>query len=262
MIKSLVKAIRIMELFSADEPRLSIAEISRRVGLPKSTAHNILKTLVAEGFVERCAGDDYALGTAIVALGQKVRVNLEIRDRAAPHVRALADACGESVYLTIREGARVLYIYAVESSRRLIARTAIGDRAPMHCTGVGKAILGHLEPEEIRAVVAEIGLPRATRYTMTDIDTVLAEAAVTRGRGYSFDRQENEIGNFCVGAPILDARGAPVAACSVAGTDPEIVGSRAPAIVADLTRTCREISRLLGWVPRSAVLPGLATPLA
>jgi DNA-binding IclR family transcriptional regulator len=257
MIKSLVKAIRIMELFSADEPRLPIAEISRRIGLPKSTVHNILKTLSAEGFIERCAGDDYALGTAIVALGQKVRVNLEIRDRAAPHVRALADACGETVYLTVREGARVLYIYAVESSRRLIARTAIGDRAAMHCTGVGKAILGFLDPDEIRAIAAEIGLPAVTRFTVTDIEAVIAEAALTRSRGYSFDHQENEIGNFCVGAPILDARGLPVAACSVAGTDPEIVGKRAAAISADLTRTCREISRLLGWVPRSAVLPGL-----
>jgi DNA-binding IclR family transcriptional regulator len=255
MIKSLVKAIRIMELFSAAEPRLSIAEISRRAGLPKSTTHNILKTLVAEGFAERCSGDDYALGTAVVALAQTVRVNLEIRDRAAPHVRALADACGESVYLTVREGPRVLYIYAVESSRRLIARTAVGDRAPLHCTGVGKAILGHLAPDEIRAIAAEVGLPRATPATMTTLAEVLAEAKVTRERGYSFDRQENEVGNFCVGAAILDGRGLPVAACSIAGTDPEIVGRRAGAIAADLTRTCHEISRLLGWVPRSAALP-------
>lgn len=257
IIKSLSKAIRIMELFSATEPRLTIAEISRRIDMPKSTTHAILQALLAEGFIERCGGHEYALGTAIVAFTQKVRVNVEVRDRAAPHVRALADACGESVYLVVREGPMVLYIYAVESSRRLIARTAIGDRARMHCTGVGKAILGRLDEDDIRAIAAEAGLPAATPNTMTDIDAVLAEAAETRRRGYSFDRQENEIGNFCVGAAILDARGRPIGACSVAGTDREIVGKRADRIAAALTAACLDMSRLVGWVP-----PSVATRIA
>ncbi|MCA0423114.1 MAG: IclR family transcriptional regulator [Proteobacteria bacterium] len=251
IIKSLSKAIRIMELFSATEPRLSIAEISRRINVPKSTAHSILQALLAEGFIERCSGHDYALGTAVVAFTQKVRVNVEVRDRAAPHVRALADACGESVYLVVREGAYVLYIYAVESSRRLIARTAIGDRARMHCTGVGKAILGYLDETDIRVVAAEAGLRAATPHTMTDIDAVLAEAEQTRRRGYSFDRQENEVGNFCIGAAILDARGRPIGACSVAGTDSEIIGKRADQIATALTAACLDISRLIGWVPPS-----------
>lgn len=253
MIKSVSKAVRIMNLFSATDPRLSIAEISRRIGIPKSTAHNMLRTLVAEGFVERCDGDAYALGTAVVALTQKVRVNVEIRDRAAPRVRALADACGESVYLTVREGDMVLYLYAVESSRRLLARTAIGDRAFMHCTGVGKAILGWLDANEISRMAARTGLPRITDNTMTEVAAVIAEARLTAERGYSFDNQENERGNFCIGAPILGARGEPIGACSVAGTDPEIIRSRAPSMSQALTGACLEISRTLGWVPsRSA----------
>ena len=159
---------------------------------------------MAEGFVERCSGDDYALGTAVIALTQKVRVNVEVRDRVAPLVRALADRCEELVYLTVREGSYVLYVYAVESSRRLIARTAIGDRGYLHSTGVGKAVLAHLSETEIRAVAAEVGLPRATDRTMTTLEDVLAEARRTRARGYSFDDQENEVGNFCIGAAILD----------------------------------------------------------
>lgn len=213
---------------------------------------------MAEGFVERCSGDDYALGTAVIALSQKVRVNVEVRDRAAPLVRALADSCEESVYLTVREGARVLYIYAVESSRRLIARTAIGDRGYLHSTGVGKAVLARLSEEEIHAVVAEVGLPRATERTMTTIEKVLAEARRTRERGYSFDDQENEVGNFCIGAAIFDSRGEPIGACSVAGTDPEILRRRAPALAASLTSTCFEISRLLGWVPDSITTARIA----
>jgi DNA-binding IclR family transcriptional regulator len=257
MIKSISKAIRIMRLFSAATPRLSIGEISRQIAIPKSTTHSILKSLVAEGFVERCGGD-YALGTALIALTQKVRVNVEVRDRAAPLVRALADRCEESVYLTVRDGPRVLYIYAVESSRRLIARTAIGDRGFMHSTGVGKAVLAQLSETEIRAIATEVGLPRVTDRTMTEIEEVLAEARRTRQRGYSVDDQENEIGNFCIGAAFLDCRGEPLGACSIAGTDEEILRSRAPALAAAVTSTCFEISRMLGWVPQSAAAARMA----
>ena len=104
MINSVLKAIDILHAFSPAEPRLTLAEISRRLGLPKSTAHNLLATLLARGLVEKVDGDHYALGTAVIPLTQSVRVNVELRDRAAPLLRELADACRESVYLTVLDG--------------------------------------------------------------------------------------------------------------------------------------------------------------
>lgn len=249
--KGLSKAVRMLKLFSAQEPRLSLAEISARLDMPKSTAHAILRSLVAEGLIEKIGGEAYALGTAILALSQSVRVNVEIRDRAAPHVRALADLAGESVYLTLREGDRILYIYAVESSRRLVARTAVGDRMPMHCTGVGKAILGHLSEGEARDILERVGMPRATPNTITDIEVLMEELRAIRERGYSFDNSENEVGNYCVGAPIYGAQGEVIGGCSIAGTDPEIIGSRAPELASSLTSMCLDVSRNLGYVPAS-----------
>ena len=122
MIKSVAKAIDIMRAFSPSEPRLTLAEIARRRGLPKSTVHNLLATLLAYGFIEKAGDDYYALGTAIIALTQAVRVNVELRDRAAPLLRELADACRESVYLTVLDRDHCLYIYAIESPKRLLAR--------------------------------------------------------------------------------------------------------------------------------------------
>jgi DNA-binding IclR family transcriptional regulator len=260
MIKIIAKAVRIMNLFSAMEPRLSVSEVARRMEIPKSTAHNILKSLAAESLIERCGKDAYALGTGIVTLTQKVRVNLEVRDRAAPHVRTLADRCGESVYLTVRDGDGVLYVYAVESSRRLRARTAIGDRGMLHCTGVGKALLGRMTGSEIEALVARTGLPPVTRFTMTSPAAVITEAVDTATRGYSFDRQENELGNFCIGATFNDATGCAVGACSVSGTDPEIVRRRAAAIAPALVEACQAISTAMGWVPSKR--GGLIAPMA
>jgi DNA-binding IclR family transcriptional regulator len=249
MIQSIIKAIQIMKLFSSAEPRLTLTEISRRLDIPKSTAHNILKTLISEGFIEKVDGDAYALGTAIVALGQGVRVNVELRDRAAPLIRELADLCRESVYLTVRDGDRTLYIYAVESSRRLLARSAVGDRAPLHCTSVGKAILASLPDAEIDAIVARTGLPAFTPHTLTDPDALRADLEETRRRGYSIDRQEHELRTFCIGAPVLDHLGHVIGACSISGADPDIIGSRRETLAPALISTAQEISRRMGFVP-------------
>ena len=251
MINSIRKAIQIMNMFSAAEPRLTVTEISRRLKMPKSTVHSLLNTLLADGFVEQVEDGSYALGTAVIVLTQRVRVNVELRDRAAPYLRQLADQCGESVYLTIRDGDYVLYIYAIESSRRLIARTAVGDRAHLHCTGVGKAILAELPSAEVDALVGRVGLPTITKYTTTTLTQLHSVLEQTRERGYSFDNQENELGNYCIGAALFDGTGQVIGGCSVAGTDPEIIGSRAPELSSKLLSAALAISRNMGFVPAS-----------
>jgi DNA-binding IclR family transcriptional regulator len=251
MINSIKKAVQVMNLFSASEPRLTVTEVSRRLDMPKSTAHNLLATLLSEGFVEKVDHDSYALGTAVIKLTQKVRVNIEIRDRAAPHLRELADRCDESVYLALRDGDYVLYLYAIESSRRLIARTAVGDRAHLHSTGVGKAILANLADAEVNDILTRAGLPKVTPHTITDRDRLQTILEETRKRGYSFDNQENELHNFCVGTGLFDAAGQVVGACSIAGTDPEIIGTRSAELSSYLLEAALTISRNLGYVPTS-----------
>jgi IclR family transcriptional regulator, acetate operon repressor len=249
MINSVLKAIRIMQLFSASEPALSLAEISARLGMPKSTAHNLLNTLLSEGFIEKVNRDQYALGTALIPLTQSIRVNVELRDRAAPLLRRLADESRESVYLTVREGDRALYIYAVESSKRLLARTAVGDRAPLHCTAVGKAILAYLPDDDVAAMLRRAPLAAFTPATITAVDALTEELARTRERGYAIDRQEHERSTFCLGAPILDGRGRALGACSVSGADSSIVGVRVDELSARVRQVAEEISRRMGFVP-------------
>lgn len=249
MVNSVLKAIKIMQLFNASEPRLTLAEISRRLNLPKSTVYNLLATLQSQGLIEKTNSDSYALGTGVIALTQGVRVNVELRDRAAPLLRELADTCRESVYLTVLEGDYVLYIYAIESPRRLLARTAVGDRAHLHCTGVGKAILASLPLESVKEIVDLVGLPAFTEATITDFEALQQELERIRVRGYAFDVGEHEEGNYCIGVPIYNERSQVIGACSIAGTDPNIVNDRAPNLSSLLLHTAQEISRRMGFVP-------------
>jgi IclR family transcriptional regulator, acetate operon repressor len=248
-IHAVTKALRVLQVFSPEEPWLSLGEIARRLDLGKSTAHNLLNTLAASGFIEKGEDGMYALGVEIIALTQAVRVNVELRDAAAPRLRRLAEATNESVYLAAFDRVHVLYIYAVESPDRLRARTAVGDRARMHCTAIGKAILSKLPAAVVDAIVDEVGLPAYTAQTITERRALHAELALTAKRGYALDNGEHEENYFCVAAPILDRHGAVVAACSVSGTDSALIGSRLADIGPRVSYTAQEIARYLGFVP-------------
>ncbi len=258
MIHSVAKAIDILHAFTPSEPRLALGEIAHRLGLPKSTAHNLLGTLVAGGMVERTDDDRYALGPQLIALTLGVRVNVELRDRAAPLLRELADACRDSVFLTVRDGDSCLYIYAVESATRLQARTAIGDRSPLHCTAVGKAMLSCMPLAEVDAIVGRAGMTAFTENTITTLDQLHEQLAITRRRGFSTDNGEHEPGIYCVGAPIFDAGGTVIGGCSLSGTDPQIIQNRIDEISRRVRYAAQECSRRIGYIPaRTAlVLPG------
>lgn len=251
MIASVAKALDILTLFNTDNPRMTLTSISKALGIPKSTVHHLLSTLLEYGFVEKQDDDSYGLGKTIIALTQNVVVNVELRDRAAPILRSLADSCNESVYLTVRDGNSVLYIYAIESSQRLLARTAVGDRAELYCTSVGKAVLAFLPREEVNRMYGtdEAVMRPYTRYTFTDIDRLHEELALSRARGYSIDNQEHELNTFCLGAPIFNASNTVIGACSISGIDSEIIGSRLETLASEIIYSAQEISRRMGYVP-------------
>lgn len=254
-ILSLLKALDIIAAFTPQDPVLSLAEISERLSLPKATTYNILATLRSRAYIEKTDDGRYSLGRGVIPLTQCVRVNVQVRDRAAPLLRALAQEIHESVYLTVPDGDYALYIYGVESAHRLLARTAVGDRVYLHCTAVGKAYLASLSREAVEAIAGRVGLTRFTSHTLTTLPDLYAELALTRERGYSLDQQEHELHTFCVGAGICDDSGRVIAACSTSGSDPEIVGARLPALSSLVAGCADDISRRMGYVaPRASVL--------
>ncbi len=257
MIQSVLKAIDIMTVFSSEEPCLTLAQISERLPMPKSTTHNLLATLMSRGFIEKLEDDSYALGTAIVSLTQAVRVNAELRDRAAPLLRELAEIAKESVYLTYFDGSFILYIYAVESSKRLMARTAVGEQVHLHCTANGKSILASLPPERVDEILARTGMRRFTHTTLINSEDLHRELEASRQRGYAIDREEHELGTYCLGAVIRNAAGEAIGGCSLSGADERIIQAGANDLAADLLYVAQEISRRMGYVPAT---PSLLVP--
>ncbi len=254
MIQSIIKAFDILRQFSIDRPALSLGDISNATGYPKTTLRTILATLESGGYVVRVNGM-YALGTAVIGLSQATWVNVEIRDRAAPGLRELADAVGESVYLTVPDGNRLLYIYAIESSHRLEARSAIGDHAYFHSTAVGKAFLAFIPREERDRIIKETGLPSRTPQTIVDPAAFEDEMEATLARGYSIDRSENEPVTYCLGAPLRGAGGKVVASCSISGNNIDVIEGRRDELAHHLIAAGDQISKRLGYVPSRVRVP-------
>src|SRR5260370_11777885 len=203
-LKSLRKAIRVLEAFTMREPRLPLTEIARRVGLPLSTAHRILATLHGEGFVDRDADrDQYRLGIRLLELGSIVLSTMELHREALPFIESLAHESGETVHLGILDGTQVVSIEKMDSPHGLASNVTIGKGAPAYCTGVGKALLA-FQPDTVVEAVWRQGLTRHTPNTITSARRLREELARVRSVGYAVDNMEHEVGVRRNAAPILN----------------------------------------------------------
>lgn len=202
----------IMDAFDQDVAVLSLAELSRRCGLPKSTAHRLAEQLRALGWLERDYRG-YRVGIRLFELGGLAVGYNKIRDAALPHLHALANHSGHAVQLAVLDGAEVVYLERVVVGNAGLP-TRPGARMPAYCTGLGKAMLAFDEEATEQALEAEM-LSR-TPTTITSPDRLREALEQVRTTGVAFDVQEAYEGLGCVAAPIRSA-GRAIAAVSVTG---------------------------------------------
>ncbi|MDF2724787.1 MAG: Transcriptional regulator [Paenibacillus sp.] len=216
-VKSLYKALKILDCFTVNHPERGITEISEQLGLYKSNVHNIVDTFVKAGYLEQNPENEkYRLSFKILELGNVISSNINIRTLMMPYMQQLADFTKETVYLGLPNETEVIYIDSCSPAERLSTRQMLGVKAPLYCTGIGKAMLAYLPEETVKAVLAK-GLKPYTDHTVTDSASLLTELAAIRSRGYAIDNMEHEYGIKCVGMPLLNKRKQVVAGISVSG---------------------------------------------
>jgi DNA-binding IclR family transcriptional regulator len=246
-VKSLGKAVRVLECFSTRARSLTLGEISQRTGLPKATAHRLVAALRDVGMIEQdSARDSYRLGLKLFELGNVVLANLDLHREARPFVEQLSRVSGHSVHLAVFDGRQAVVIHRADPHPEG-SPVAFIESAPTHCTSVGKAILA-FQPEETLARLASLGpLARYTDATITDAAALAANLAETRARGWSLDEGEHQPGLRCVGAPIRDVTGRVFAAISVSAPVRELTSARVPNAVKMVRHAAAGISAALGW---------------
>ncbi len=250
IVKSLLKGIDILNCFSAAQPLLSLAEISATLGRPKSSTLNLIKTLEVAGLVSfDPSSGQYQLSFKMMEYAYNVRMNLRVIQYAIPFLEEIQHLTGENVYLTTHVNGRVFYLECLYPSVRTQSYSVQGKTLPMHCTGVGKAMLAFLPENEIEAVVKVHGLPQFTPYTLTNPNDLKKELEVTRERGFALDKEEETLGVKCVAVPIRDKKGYPVGAISVSGTVVSIPDSVITEYSQTLSRIATGLNEMAPYFP-------------
>ncbi|WP_157254265.1 IclR family transcriptional regulator [Nonomuraea typhae] len=229
-VQSLERAFGLLELMAEAGGELPLSRLSALSGLPLPTIHRIMRTLMASGYVRQLPSRGYALGPRLIRLGETA--SGMFATWARPILADLVDVVGETANMAVMEADRAVYVAQVPSTHSVRMFTEVGRRVYLHCTGVGKALLAQLPPEDARAIVERAGMPAQTPNTITDPDRLMADLDGIRRRGYCVDDAEQEAGVRCVAVSVA---GAPtLSAISVSGPQGRIGAEATEIIVAQL----------------------------
>lgn len=243
---TVAKALSLLDLLASTGQELSVTELSRRLGVNKSTVCRLLNTLGDYGYIRKNPQTgQYLLGVRLLDLSTTLLKQLGLVDVAKPHLQRLASETGETVNLAILDGDRCLYVCAIEGRHAIRMVSHVGSRDYLHTTSVGKAILAHLPRHEVEAIVRRTGLPRRTPNSIADEEALFNHLEQVRRQGYALDNAENEEGCRCVGAPCFDRTGRPIAAVSVAGPSFRFREDRVPKLAKSVVATARAITEEL-----------------
>ena len=208
IVQSVARALTMISCF-ANDTELGISEIAERMDLSKSTTYGLVNTLTAFGYLEQTENKKYRLGLKLFELGNLVQSRMDVRMEARPYCQLLADKYRTTVHLATHSEGEIIYIDKVDNNSSVVVYSQIGKRAPMYCTGVGKAILAFLPEEYMEKYVLSRPLIKMTEHTITTGDGLLKELEQVRERGYA------EPGLHCIAAPIFNHKRQPQMAISM-----------------------------------------------
>lgn len=249
-IMSLIKAFRILELFDPNTTELSLTQISRQLGIPKSTLLNFVRTLEGEGYLTKNhASQNYQLGIKFMKLGYNVRSTLPVIPYALPLMEDLCDQTKSNIYLTTHVDGIVLYLEGLYSNRRTTKYSIAGKTLPMHVTASGKCMLSYLPDGEFTRILEKYPLSASTRYTITDRTLLCEEIARTRELGYALDNEEETLGVRCLSMAVRDPNGYPVGALSISSSVLQMTDEHCHSYIPLLNEACISLARYASMFP-------------
>ena len=252
-IQSVQRALSILALFSAENSRLGITDISKLMSLPKPTVHGLVQTLILEGFlVQDPETRKYSLGLKIYELGQFLSGTLKINQISGPTAQRLSKSTGYMARVAIWDRDMVLItlnLFPTIDDTYLFRQLGLGPRVPAYSSAVGKAILSTLSPAKLDAYLERNELVPFTPNTITTPEKLKKELDDTRASGFAVECEEYLKGLACISAPIYDNTGNASASISISGSVELLSDPTLPQIKARLKQDASEISIGMGCPP-------------
>jgi len=221
-VNSLDKGFAVLRAFQGAGHYLSLAEITARSGLDKSTAQRMTHTLLQLGYLKKCPDTRrYALDMALLDFSYQFVRSHPLVEVATPHLIELRRSCEERVDMSLFDGHTLVYAVRLQSKRDKYYTTLVGRRMPVFCSAGGRAMLARLPEDQARHLIDTSTLEPLTAKTITDPDTIMARIAQARRDGYAVAQEESILGEITLGAALADEQGRPVGAVHIAASTTE-----------------------------------------
>jgi DNA-binding IclR family transcriptional regulator len=199
------RALEIIEYVAASPVPASLSDVVREVGLPKSSAHALVRTLDDEGYLQRDDRGMYELGPRLLRLLGSLPHQLELPRVARPIMQGLVDQLGETAILGVRRHASIVYVEEIEAPQFIRYAAPLGEPRPLHCTSIGKIHLAAMAAEDAARLLEQVERESFTPYTRTDIEAIMAELDTVRTQGYALNREESMSGVIGLAVPVFEA---------------------------------------------------------
>lgn len=260
-VQALERGLNLLAII-AEADGLSLTSIAQRAGIAPSTAHRIINTLKANGFVQDDGHDGYLVGTQAFRIGSAFLRNRKIVDVGRPTMRKLMEASGETVNMGIVADCFVVFVSQIECHQSIRAFHRPGARGPMHASSLGKAMLASLDDEAISHILHKVGMARYTERTIVDPDVLFTDIATVRSRGWAIDDQEQADGLRCVGAAVFNEYGEAAGAISISGPTVRVTLERLGELGPMVKRAAIEVTERIGGIMPKAAKASQATAAA
>lgn len=243
------KALKLLDLFTADKPRWRLSEMAREVEIPKPTVYRWLSALERAGFVAQDPKTkSYTLGYKLIELGNTARDQIDLAAVALPYMEQLRDRCGESVHLTVVINGEGVYLEKVDTDHPIRLWTRLSDRGPLHAGASRTILMAYLPEEEIDRIIAR-GLKKFTDKTVTNPEKLKEKLRRIRQQGWAVSKGEVFSDSASIAAPIYNDKGEVIAGISVGGPINRFTEERIKEILPMVVETAGLISRNLGYNP-------------
>lgn len=253
LVPAVERAVMLVDALAAADRPLALADLARRLDLPKSSVHGLLSTLVALGLARRDADGQFALGHKPLQWADAFASQSDVLRAFDEHSRAFPALAPETVMLAVLDGADVAYLSCRQGSRPLAVNFRVGGRFPASCTSSGKAMLATLSDEQVRALIGPQGFAKLTRHSVDSMPTLLRQLAAARVGGYAIDDEETAEGMLCFGAPVFAHR-QPRAVAAVAASviKAGLTSARQSELLEAIRALAAAITGALGGTPAGA----------
>lgn len=247
IIQSLDKGLHLLETIELSNTPITLQQLWVKLKWDKATIYRLLTTLENRGYIHRDESTKgYRLGFKIFGLHNSLVSKLDLQQITKPHLFSLVRKTGESAHLAVPVGTSIVFIDRASGSESLSVSTQIGRQEPMHCTALGKAFLAFIQKEELPKYLGN-SLERYTERTIVNKNELKAELKKIREKGYALDNEEYIENIRCIGSPILNQNGLPIAAVGISGPKIRISLKKANEFGVILQKTALEISKFFGY---------------